>query len=41
MRGGVTYLDLLHTLSFEDREALYAVITENLELTKETQMMWV
>lgn len=41
MRGGVSYMDLLHNLSYEDRDALYSVITENLELTKETQMMWV
>ena len=38
MRGGVTILELLHYYSFEDRESMYTVIKENLELTKDTQM---
>ena len=38
MRGGVTVNDLLHVYSFEDREAAYAIIKENMEATKTTQM---
>jgi hypothetical protein len=38
MRGGVTVSELLDRYSFEDREAMYVVIKENLELTKSAQM---
>jgi len=38
MRGGVTLQELLHIYSYDDREAMYSVIKENLEITKETQM---
>jgi uncharacterized membrane-anchored protein YitT (DUF2179 family) len=38
MRGGVTILELLHYYSHDDREAMYTVIKENLEMTKDTQM---
>lgn len=38
MRGGVTVHQLLHEYSFDDREAMYAVIKENIELTKEAKM---
>jgi hypothetical protein len=38
MRGGVTLAELLHTYSSDDREAMYAVIKENLEATKNSQM---
>ena len=38
MRGGVTVNDLLHIYSFEDREAAYSIIKENMEATKTTQM---
>jgi hypothetical protein len=38
MRGGVSVNDLLHTYSFEDREAIYVIIKENIEATKETNM---
>jgi hypothetical protein len=38
MRGGVTVNDLMHTYSFEDREAAYLVIKENIEATKASQM---
>lgn len=38
MRGGVTMHELLHFYSFDDREAMYAVIKENIELTKTAQM---
>jgi hypothetical protein len=34
MRGGVNINDLLHKYSFDDREAIYAIVTENLEVTK-------
>lgn len=36
MRGGITVNDLLYIYSYEDREALYKVIKENIETTKET-----
>lgn len=38
MRGGVTVQELLTSFSFEDREAMYEVIKENVDLTKSTQM---
>jgi hypothetical protein len=38
MRGGVTVDDLLHIYSFEDRDMVYAVIKENIEVTKETRL---
>ncbi len=41
MRGGVTLNDLFHIYSFEDREALYEIVSENIEITKDTQMPWV
>lgn len=40
MRGGVTMQELLHFYSSEDRDAMYAVIEDNLETTKETQLPW-
>jgi hypothetical protein len=36
MRGGVTINDLLHVYSADDREAMYTVIKENVEVTKES-----
>jgi hypothetical protein len=36
MRGGITVNDLLHTYSYEDREMIYVVINDNIELTKTT-----
>jgi hypothetical protein len=33
MRGGVTVNDLLFTYGYEDREAIYTVIQENIENT--------
>lgn len=41
MRGGVTLEQLLHVYSFDDREAMYLVIKENLETTRLTQMPFV
>jgi len=41
MRGGVTINDLLYTYSFEDRQAIYTVVTENMETTKETQLPFI
>lgn len=38
MRGGVTVQELLHLYSADDREAMYTVIKENIELTKTSQM---
>lgn len=38
MRGGVSINDLFDRYSFEDREAMYKLISENIETTKETQM---
>jgi hypothetical protein len=38
MRGGVTVNDLMFIYSFEDREAMYAVINDNIEATKAAQM---
>ena len=38
MRGGVTVNDLLHTYSYEDRQFIYAVISENVEATRESNM---
>lgn len=38
MRGGVTMQELLHYYSHEDREAMYTIIKENIELTKVAQM---
>jgi hypothetical protein len=38
MRGGATIHELLHIYSYDDRAAMYAVIKENVELTKEAQM---
>jgi hypothetical protein len=38
MRGGVTVQELLHIYSFDDREAYYDIIKENIEATKASQM---
>lgn len=38
MRGGVTLQELLHIYSNEDREAMYSVVKENLEASKNAQM---
>jgi len=38
MRGGVGISDLLYILGFEDREVMYNVINENIEMTKESRM---
>lgn len=38
MRGGVSVTELLHSYSFDDREAMYTIIKDNLETTKATQM---
>jgi hypothetical protein len=36
MRGGVTVNDLLQIYGYEDRMAMYNVIKENIDLTKES-----
>jgi hypothetical protein len=38
MRGGVSINDLLYNLSYEDRNAMYSVVKENIELTKTSRM---
>lgn len=38
MRGGVSINDLFDRYSFDDRENMYKLISENIETTKETQM---
>lgn len=38
MRGGVTLQELLHIYSHDDRSAMYEVIKENLNNTKDAQM---
>jgi len=38
MRGGVTVNDLLMYYGHEDREAIYTIIKENIEATKQSQM---
>lgn len=38
MRGGVSLHELLHVYSFDDREAMYVLIKENVEMTKASQM---
>ena len=38
MRGGVSVNDLMYTYSFDDREAMYAVVKENIEMTKTSGM---
>jgi hypothetical protein len=41
MRGGVSVNDLLHTYSSEDREMIYKVIADNLELSAITQQPFI
>lgn len=41
MRGGVAMNDLLYLYSHEDRQAIYTVINENMETTKETQLPFI
>jgi hypothetical protein len=36
MRGGVTVNDLLYTYSYDDREAMYSVVKDNFDITKES-----
>jgi hypothetical protein len=38
MRGGVNVNDLLYTLGPEDREIMYDVVKDNIELTKVSRM---
>jgi hypothetical protein len=38
MRGGVSVNDLMDRYSFDDRQAIYEVVKENLEMTKTSQM---
>jgi hypothetical protein len=38
MRGALTYHDLMHTLSNDDREILAKIIKENIKLVETTKM---
>lgn len=38
MRGGVTVDQLLHQYSYDDRNSMYIVIKENIDISKETNM---
>lgn len=38
MRGGVTLQELLHLYSYDDRLAIYDVVKDNFELTRDSQM---
>jgi hypothetical protein len=38
MRGGVSVNDLMDRYSFDDRQAIYEIVKENLEMTKTSQM---
>lgn len=38
MRGGVTINDLIDRYSYDDREIMFKIIKDNLELTKAAQM---
>lgn len=38
MRGGVTITDLMHRYSADDRDIMYTIIKDNIDLTKEAKM---
>lgn len=38
MRGGITFDQLLFQYSYDDRAAMYSVIKENIDMSKETNM---
>lgn len=38
MRGGININDLLYSLGSEDREIMYDVVKDNIELTKVSRM---
>lgn len=38
MRGGINVNDLLYTLGSEDRDIMYDIIKDNIELTKVSRM---
>ena len=38
MRGGISLNDLLHVLGSEDRDIMYDIVKDNIELTKESRM---
>jgi len=38
MRGSLSYTDLMHTITNEDREILNKIIKENIDLVKDTKL---
>jgi len=38
MRGSLTYDDLMHTITVEDREILQKIIKENIDLVEKTKL---
>jgi hypothetical protein len=38
MRGGITINDLLYNLGSEDRDIMYDIVKDNIELTKVSRM---
>lgn len=41
MRGGVTMHELLYNYSSDDREIMYSIIKDNIEVTKETRIPFI
>jgi hypothetical protein len=38
MRGSFSYHDLMHCITYEDREILQRIVKENIELVEKTKM---
>jgi hypothetical protein len=38
MRGSITYHELMHVITNEDREVFYKIIKENIETVEKTKM---
>ena len=38
MRGSLTWHELMHCLSYEDREILHRIVKENIQLVEKTKM---
>lgn len=41
MRGGVSVNDLMNTYSYEDRDLIYKIIEDNIELSRITQQPFI